>query len=503
MSMALVRVRWSGWQVCMTPRTDSSADGTTESTGWAAFSAAVSTSCNAGVKNALTMLPLASRAMISASVRTFRAFWKARLGPVCLAAALALVAVAGTTRTGHAEPPRRVPAAALPAAIANGVFLSGDELETTVVIDLSRPVNPTVSALTAPHRLLVDFADTGVHASSRLPVAVNRLVTGVRFGQHQGRQARLVLDLSQPARLLRQDLVAMPQGGSRLVLRLAAAGLVSAAIGSGEAGPGAAPDDDLVTGSTQLVAAGESPAAKAPKQARSAIEKPLIVLDPGHGGIDPGATGADGVSEKVIVLNFALALRDRLEAGGRVRVQMTRSTDVFLPLRDRVRIARTTKAALFISVHADSLDEADVRGATIYTLSERASDERSQRLADKENRADLLGGVEIKDDQDDVADILIDLARRETRTFSNTFARSLVGYMQKVTRMHRIPQRSAGFRVLKAPDVPSVLIELGYLSSPDELKLLNSDSWRTTAADAVAVAIEQFVTTRLTRGDGD
>jgi N-acetylmuramoyl-L-alanine amidase len=247
--------------------------------------------------------------------------------------------------------------------------------------------------------------------------------------------------------------------------------------------------DDIVTGTTARAQAGRTG------------DLPLVFLDPGHGGIDSGASGPGGELEKAIVLQFALALRDRLERGGKAKVLMSRTGDVFVPLRDRVRMARQAKAQLFLSLHADALpaDEGEARGATVYTLSDRATDDRTQRLAEKENRADLAAGIDSREDQDEVADILFDLARRESRAFSLQFSRQLIQTLPKATRMHRNPLKGAGFRVLRAPDVPSVLIELGYLTSADEAKLLQSEEWRRAAADATAEAIERFLQERIVR----
>jgi N-acetylmuramoyl-L-alanine amidase len=166
-------------------------------------------------------------------------------------------------------------------------------------------------------------------------------------------------------------------------------------------------------------------------------------------------------------------------------------------------MARVARASVFLSIHADSLpDEGDVRGATVYTLAERASDERTQKLADRENRADLAAGIEIKEDQEEVADILFDLARRETRVFSHQMARTLVATLPRATRLHRIPLRGAGFQVLRAPDVPSVLLELGYLSSAEEARMLVSQEWRQATARVTAEAIERFVEERVQRAPG-
>jgi N-acetylmuramoyl-L-alanine amidase len=221
------------------------------------------------------------------------------------------------------------------------------------------------------------------------------------------------------------------------------------------------------------------------------------VIDAGHGGPDNG-TQSNGEMEKNIVLTFALALRDRLEKAGKYRVVMTRTDDTFIPLDERVKVARKETAALFISIHADALPkrEGDAQGASVYTLSEKASDAEAERLAEAENKADAIGGVTLSEEPM-VADILIDLAQRETRTFSNRFAKTLIGEMKTKVRMHKHPLKSAGFRVLKAPDVPSVLIELGYVSNKSDLELLVSEAWRSKTVGSMAQAIDAFLGKRL------
>jgi N-acetylmuramoyl-L-alanine amidase len=181
---------------------------------------------------------------------------------------------------------------------------------------------------------------------------------------------------------------------------------------------------------------------------------------------------------------------------------MTRSDDTFVPLADRVRFARSRNAQLFISIHCDALarGEGDAQGATVYTLSDHASDAEAAKLADAENRADVISGVDLSAEPDDIAGILIDLAQRETRTFSQQFAKQLVNELKTAARMHKNPLKSAGFRVLKAPDVPSVLIELGYVSSRKDLKQLMSESWRTHVGDAIVKAVDGYFTTRLAGG---
>src|SRR6185312_2637359 len=208
--------------------------------------------------------------------------------------------------------------------------------------------------------------------------------------------------------------------------------------------------------------------------------RPVVVIDPGHGGVDNGTQSGDE-AEKSLVLAFALTLRNRLEQDGKYRVVMTRADDTFIPLNNRVKIARSQSAALFVSIHADALPKHDGEAA---------------QLAETENRADAIGGVDLSDEPTDVADILIDLAQRETRTFSNRFARLLMNEMKTVTRMHKHPLKSAGFRVLKAPDVPSVLVELGYVSNKGDLAHLVSESWRERTAAAMAEAIDAFLAKR-------
>jgi len=242
----------------------------------------------------------------------------------------------------------------------------------------------------------------------------------------------------------------------------------------------------------------DAPIATASTQ--SSDKRPVIVIDPGHGGVDNGTQAGGGdIMEKNLVLGFGLALRDRIEKSGKYRVVMTRTDDTFIPLAERVKIARNESASLFVSIHADALPrgEGDAQGATIYTLADKASDAEAQRLADAENKSDAIGGVNLADEPTEVADILIDLVQRETRTFSHRFARTLMGEMKNSVRMHKHPLKSAGFRVLKAPDVPSVLVELGYVSNKGDLEHLVSENWRNKTVGSMAQAIDAFFAKRL------
>ena len=234
----------------------------------------------------------------------------------------------------------------------------------------------------------------------------------------------------------------------------------------------------------------------AAKQPRGGHRKPVIMIDPGHGGVDPGAIGRTGLWEKHIVLIFSKELRYQLQKTGSFRVLMTRNRDIFLRLRERIVIARRAGADLFVSVHADSIRNPKVRGTSVYTLSERASDKEADALARQENMADIIAGVDLKKRSNEVVNILIDLAQRDTMNQSAIFAKILVAELGKVRKMLRNTHRFAGFRVLKAPDIPSVLVELGYLSNRSDEKMLRDPRMRMRMARSVNNAIKKYFARR-------
>ncbi|HRQ82044.1 MAG TPA: N-acetylmuramoyl-L-alanine amidase, partial [Azospirillaceae bacterium] len=224
---------------------------------------------------------------------------------------------------------------------------------------------------------------------------------------------------------------------------------------------------------------------------------PVVVIDPGHGGADPGAIGVGGVYEKDITLAAARELRRQLQAAGRYQVKLTRDSDVFIRLRDRVAIGREAGADLFISLHADALGSEQVRGLSIYTLSTKASDREAEMLAAKENRADAIVGMDLSAENQLVASILIDLAQRDTMNQSKRFASQALTHLSKDVRLLASkPQREAGFAVLTAPDVPSVLVEMGYLSNPTDAKLLNTADHREKLARDLVRAIDSYFAKR-------
>ncbi len=257
---------------------------------------------------------------------------------------------------------------------------------------------------------------------------------------------------------------------------------------SGE--PAAQPDTPFAASTSKNAA--NAPAAKARSRAKA---KPMIVIDAGHGGVDPGALG-NGVVEKNITLAVALALKKELLATGRYRVMLTRDSDIYIPLRERFKVARDNGADLFISLHADSHNDPFMRGASVYTLSETASDAEAADLANQENKSDIIAGVDLTKQSGMVTDILIDLAQRDTINQSSSFATSLVAELKSDTLMLEHSHRSAGFAVLKAPDVPSVLIEMGYVSSQKDEILLNDRQHQIRLAKAIRRAIDDFFSGR-------
>lgn len=374
-----------------------------------------------------------------------------------------------------------------PFPVASDVRIAGDDKQTRFILDLDKKIPLRAFALADPYRVVVDIPQVSFQLEAGGGTVARGLIKAFRYGLVMPGGSRIVFDLAGPAKI-KSAYALDPANGqpARLVIDLEA--VDRATFGqalAAEISPELRPAVD-VTGTAPVATAAADDS------------RPVVVLDPGHGGIDNG-TQSGGESEKSLVLSFGLALRDRLEKAGKYRVVMTRSDDTFIPLNDRVKMARSLSAALFVSIHADALPrgEGEAHGATVYTLSDKASDAEAQRLADSENRADAIAGVNLTEEPTDVADILIELTQRETRTFSNRFARLVAAEMKTTARMHKHPLKSAGFRVLKAPDVPSVLIELGYVSNKDDLQQLLSENWRSRTVGAVAQAIDGFFAKKL------
>ncbi|MBN8534769.1 MAG: N-acetylmuramoyl-L-alanine amidase [Rhizobiales bacterium] len=367
--------------------------------------------------------------------------------------------------------------------IARAIHLvEGDTTETlAIIVDLSEETALRHEVITGPDRLVIDLERTIVAAGAqRVSGKLLPPIGALRAGLFMAGHSRIVVDLARPVLVERTDFVR--QGGvARLVVQLR--------VTSAEAFLAQARLDSARRAANRA-------ARPAPPAEGKADPRPLIVIDPGHGGIDPGASGPKGEAEKDIVLAVGRNLRARLERSGKIRVVMTREDDRFISLNERMSFARSREAALFVSLHADSLaGEPDVRGASVYTLSDRASDAAAARAAEKENRADLIAGLDADEEaKGGIETILVDLARRETRAFAQIAARQTVSALGNA-RLHKTPMRAAGFRVLRAPDMPSILIELGYLSNPADLAGLMDDQTRGGLVSALAEALEAFVLT--------
>jgi N-acetylmuramoyl-L-alanine amidase len=424
---------------------------------------------------------------------------------ILLAAAM-LVAVAGFARADD-----------LP--VATGSRVAGDDIRTRFVADFSYAVSYSVYVLPDPYRVMIDMPEVRFDLPEDSGTKTLGLVTEYRYGTLDKGRSRIVIDTKGPV-LIEKSYIVKPAGGqpARIVVDLVRTDKATflktyradeRLIASQEPPPMAGAASEPLPDAEEVAPSGDAPDAgaamiegdSAPKTPQKPVTrksgKRLVVIDPGHGGIDSGAVGKGKTLEKEVVLAFGLMLRDQLNASDKYDVIMTRNDDSFVSLRDRMRIARKHEADLFIAIHADTVRGQTARGATVYTLSEKASDAEAEALAQKENRADIIGGVDLGGESQEITDILIDLAQRETKNHSMFFAKKAVGALKPVTRMTGKPLRSAGFMVLKAPDVPSVLLELGYLSSKDDEKLLTSPKWRKKLATAMTKAIDTYFSTEI------
>ena len=348
---------------------------------------------------------------------------------------------------------------------------------TRIVIELGQTVDYSLFALEAPHRLVIDFPELDFAAAPPVDSEVG-LVTDVRHGRFRPDTTRMVVDLAGPACVKRSFF--MPPAGeraTRFVIDLE--------------------NCDAETFSAWSRASQREAAADAPLPAASAPaprdERRTVVIDAGHGGIDPGAIGIGGTLEKDLALDAARQLAERLEETGRYRVVMTRDSDIFIGLRDRLAVARTAVADLLLSIHADSIEDTQLRGSHVYRLSERASDAEAVALAAKENRSDIIGGVDMAGVDDVTTAILIDWSQRQTNEDSIRLADLMVeAFARRQVRTITRPHRWAGFAVLKAPDVPSLLIELGFLSNREDERLLGTRAGREPAIRAIVDAVDNY-----------
>ncbi|PWC33459.1 N-acetylmuramoyl-L-alanine amidase [Azospirillum sp. TSO35-2] len=451
---------------------------------------------------------------------------------------LALAAMTGVGGLAMAQTTAALPAPApRPAVVDARLGLHPDM--TRFVLELSDAVPFTVSLAANPYRIVVDLPDL-VWPGGSLPVEGKGVVARYHHAPDGGHGMRLTFDTVGPAKLRGAYMIPARDGHQpRLVLdmertspaefqKIAAATppatsrsgrqerTMASVIAStmvppardvaGETGGSSATTSNALAAPppfvplppippAQLIPAAlpAAPPEPEPNRPPTVAEKPLIVLDPGHGGQDPGAIGVGGLYEKDITLATAKEVKHQLEATGRYRVRLTRDSDVFIRLRDRVAIGREAGADLFLSLHADSIGSGDVRGLSIYTLSDKASDREAEMLAAKENRSDALAGLDLSGENQLVASILIDLAQRDTMNHSKRFATLALAHLGRdITLIPSKPHRQAGFAVLTAPDVPSALIEMGYLSSPKDVSLLVSSAHREKLGKGLARTIDAY-----------
>ncbi|MBB3215180.1 N-acetylmuramoyl-L-alanine amidase [Ochrobactrum sp. RC6B] len=356
--------------------------------------------------------------------------------------------------------------------------MAGDDLRTRIVVMFDREPKLSTLLLDNPHRLVVDLPETrfGFDEKSMEP---RGLVSRVRYGLVGKGRSRLILTLRGPFKV--EDLRVLKNesaSGYRLVADIVATSDREFA--------------EQLQGRKEITSSTDRDEKPVEAASQNGTARPFtIMIDPGHGGIDSGAESLSGIKEKDLTLAFGQELRDRLAQDKNIKVLMTREDDTFLRLSERVRIARQHEADLFISIHADTINQHDIRGATVYTISDKASDSVARAMAERENKSDTLAGA-APEEQPEVTDILLDLTRRETHTFSLSFAEKVIHSLQGQVNLINNPHRFAGFQVLRAPDVPSVLIEIGYLSNAEDEKLISNPEWRKKLADRLAIAIKAF-----------
>ncbi len=360
-----------------------------------------------------------------------------------------------------------------------GVRLGEHTTMTRFVVDLTEKVEFRLFTLAAPYRVVIDMPVLDWRLKGA-PGNGTSLIKGFRSELFRSDVFRIVLDASRPVRVRRLFFLPPAPGyGHRFVLDLEP---------SNRATFLAERRGSLEVAALRPLALPESVAAER--------DKPMVVLDAGHGGIDPGAIGVSGAYEKELTLALARAVRRELEASGKVRVVMTRDRDVFVSLKRRVAIAEAARADLFISFHADAIKDKRVSGGSVYTLSEKASDVLAAELAVSENKADIIAGVDLSDHSPEVTNILIDLARRGAMDVSVEIAKVVVRELKGATRMLPTSRRFAGFAVLKGADVPSLLIELGFMSNRRDERLLRQNDHRIRLARAVTRAVDGWFATK-------
>lgn len=394
-----------------------------------------------------------------------------------------------TTSASHAD------------GVTNVTIMRGQPTtQTQFALEINKAVPYRAFVLNNPPRMVIDLPlmnwTAPLNKGDR-----NGTIKSYRKGVYQKDTLRIVLDLARPAIISSHSRQSSKNANWQYMFNLKPVSPVefqqainkvsvgggtpqNAVIGATKAPPRHIDDPEPITSTDK----------KTTFTASTSSKKPLIVIDAGHGGVDPGALATNGAYEKNITLATAKELKQALLATGKYRVKLTRETDIYIKLPDRVRIARQANADMFISLHADTIGRPQVRGSSVYTLSDKASDIETAKLADRENAVDTLVNVNVGSVDADVADILIDLVTRDTMNQSKVLAETVVSTFKRngVQTLPQLPHRSAGFAVLKAPDIPSVLIEMGYLSNKAEADQLASASHRAKIAQAIAKVVDRF-----------
>lgn len=370
---------------------------------------------------------------------------------------------------------------------AREAVIAAEASQTTFKMVLSEGVTAEVFTLANPYRVVIDLPDVAFRLREGTGLTGGGLISTFRFGLFAEGQGRVVIDTTGPVKISAAGMTRQGSDGS-VVLKVVLVPTDPATFAAGVLPP-----------KPKAEAAQEALEAPSPDKPST---RPVIVIDAGHGGIDPGTTGLKNLAEKNLVLEVAQRLEAEIKKSGRYEVKMTRTRDVFVSLDRRLEMSREFGADLFVSLHADSISESafaeSVRGATVYTLSEQASDEQARRMAEKENASDLLAGIDGVDvsGKDQVRDILIDLLKRETANFSADFSNLLVSRLKQSVRLSKDPQRSAAFKVLKQTHAPSVLVELGYMSNSKDQSEMTSPEWQTKVAHSIGNAVERYFAKR-------
>ena len=351
---------------------------------------------------------------------------------------------------------------------------------TRLVIEVDQKISPYVFGLANPYRIVIDLPKVNFVLPNQRFSIRGGVIDRLRYGAFRPESSRLVLDLKTPAKVSRKFILSPNLNNNwRLVIDLS-------------------PTDHEEFLSTMRPKPTIKESQLVPKKPLPTVPKPFdlptIVIDAGHGGVDPGAIGISGVHEKDIVLSYAKEIKRQLENKGGIKVYLTRDKDVFIPLRDRVKFARSVDADLFISLHANSHKNSKTNGFSVYTLSENASDAEAQALAAKENKSDVIGGLDLGAYSNDVQNILIDFTQAKTNELSVILARdNLISEASFSVKLLNRPWRSAGFAVLKAPDIPSALIELGYLTNKKEEGQLQNQNYRKNLSSAIARSLLKYL----------